>query len=132
MSKPAFCKASLFVSVLSILASTMASAQQFNTLLFNGANGANPIYSVPVQGPDGDLYGTGRFGGRNQCNDLGCGSVFKITPAGKLTTGYKFCSKPGCPEGWGPWGGLVLAKDGNFYGTTTNGGLCGLSGNTCG
>jgi uncharacterized repeat protein (TIGR03803 family) len=132
MSTLRFCKATLLVFVLSMLSSRTARAQQFNTLPFDGANGANPLFSDLVQGPDGDLYGTGRFGGSNQCNELGCGSVFKITDSGKLTTVYNFCTKPGCPEGWGPWGGLVLATDGNFYGTTNTGGLCGLKGMTCG
>lgn len=132
MCKLGFCKATPFVFLLFILLSTTVSAQQFTTLAFKGANGGNPVYSVLVQGPDGALYGTGRFGGGNQCSAQGCGSVFKITTAGKLTTVYNFCAKPDCPEGWGPWGGLVLAKDGNFYGTTTNGGRCGQKGMTCG
>jgi uncharacterized repeat protein (TIGR03803 family) len=130
MSTLRFCKATLLVFVLSLLASMPASAQQFNTLLFNGANGANPLYSVLVQGPDGDLYGTGAFGGSQLCGIFGvttdCGSVYKITPAGKLTTLYNFCTLPGCSDGWTPYGGLTLATDGNFYGTTTYGGICGV------
>lgn len=53
----------------------------------------------------------------------GCGTVFKITPSGKLTTLYKFCSKPNCTDGASPEAGLVQATDGNFYGTTYVGGV---------
>jgi uncharacterized repeat protein (TIGR03803 family) len=136
MCKLGLCKVTSFVFSLVFLVSMAASAQQFSTLLFDGAKGGNPLDAVLVQGPDGGLYGTGEFGGSKLCNHLGagthCGSVFKITPAGKLTTLYSFCTESGCPEGWSPAGGLVLAKDGNFYGSTTYGGLCGFSKQTCG
>jgi uncharacterized repeat protein (TIGR03803 family) len=46
----------------------------------------------------------------------------KITPSGTLTTLYSFCSKGGCSDGSYPGAGLVQATDGNFYGTTSDGG----------
>jgi uncharacterized repeat protein (TIGR03803 family) len=51
--------------------------------------------------------------------------VFKITPGGTLTTLYSFCSPdtyPNCPDGTGPFAGLVQAANGDFYGTTFYGG----------
>ncbi len=48
--------------------------------------------------------------------------VFTITPTGALTTLYSFCLQSGCSDGAYPYAGLVLASDGNFYGTTTGGG----------
>lgn len=53
----------------------------------------------------------------------GCGTIFKITPAGTLSTLHGFCSQNGCADGGctdggGPWA-LVQGTDGNFYGTTT-------------
>lgn len=67
-----------------------------------------------VQAPDGNFYGTTRFGG-----DFQDGSVFKITPAGVLTTLYSFCSQANCSDGEAPSTALLQARDGNFYGTTT-------------
>jgi uncharacterized repeat protein (TIGR03803 family) len=82
------------------------------------ADGALPFGSL-VQGTNGNFYGTTFFGGVN-CTT--CGTVFEITPAGKLTTLYSFCSQTNCTDGYQPQAGLVLANDGNFYGTTDWGG----------
>jgi uncharacterized repeat protein (TIGR03803 family) len=70
-----------------------------------------------VQATDGNFYGTTTDGGVN-----GSGAVFKITPSGTLTTLYSFCAQPNCPDGSQPYGRLVQATDGNFYGTTFGGG----------
>jgi len=96
----------------------VAQAQTFNSLLsFDGANGADPFYVYLVQGVDGNLYGTTYTDAAN-----GYGSVFKITPGGKLTTIYSFCAQPGCTDGANPEAGVVLAGNGKFYGTTSSGG----------
>jgi uncharacterized repeat protein (TIGR03803 family) len=90
-------------------------------------DGANP-YAGLIQATDGDFYGTTNAGGNNSeacSNDVlpaGCGTVFKITPSGTLTTLYSFCAQLGCPDGLQPYAGLVLAGDGDFYGTTRFGG----------
>ena len=72
-----------------------------------------------IQATDGNLYGTTFSGGANitSCNG-GCGTLFKITTAGKLTTLYNFCSESNCTDGSAPWGGLVQDTNGTFYGTT--------------
>ena len=77
-----------------------------------------------VQGSDGNFYGTTADGGSSSsdCQPDGCGTVFKITPSGTLTTLYEFCTQSNCPDGWLPQAGLVLAGDGSFYGTTSIGG----------
>lgn len=49
---------------------------------------------------------------------MDCGTVFRITPSGALTTLYTFCSQPNCTDGMYPYAPLVQASDGNFYGTT--------------
>jgi uncharacterized repeat protein (TIGR03803 family) len=84
----------------------------------NCTDGNSPTSSL-VEGTDGNFYGTASMGGA-----YGVGTVFKITPKGALTTLYNFCPKgfPNCPDGAIPTGGLVLATDGNFYGTTFNAG----------
>jgi uncharacterized repeat protein (TIGR03803 family) len=75
-----------------------------------------------VQGSDGNFYGTTNTGGSQDSN---AGTVFKLTQSGNLTTLYTFCSQggTGCADGESPTGQLVQASDGNFYGTTANGGL---------
>jgi uncharacterized repeat protein (TIGR03803 family) len=47
-----------------------------------------------------------------------CGTIFKITPAGALTTLYSFCAETNCADGAFPFGALVQATNGKFYGTT--------------
>ena len=101
-----------------------ATAQTFTTLAnFDTTNGANPASSL-IQGTDGNLYGTTQIGGGgNSCFvQGGCGTIFKITPTGTLTTLYVFCSQSNCSDGIYPYGGLVQGTDGNFYGTTIDGG----------
>ncbi len=80
------------------------------------ADGSNPFDGL-ILGNDGDLYGTTARGGAN-----GDGTIFKIMPNDKLTTLYSFCSEIGCTDGGAPYGGLVQATNGEFYGTTTIGG----------
>jgi uncharacterized repeat protein (TIGR03803 family) len=78
-----------------------------------------------VQANDGDFYGTTEVGGG--CEIVltsGCGTVFKLTPGGKFSTIYTFCSDGDypCADGFEPQAGLVQATNGDFYGTTTYGG----------
>jgi uncharacterized repeat protein (TIGR03803 family) len=75
-----------------------------------------------LQTSNGDFYGTTEWGG------TGKGIVFEITPEGKLTTIYNFCSQQNCADGANPMAGLVEGKDGNLYGTTAYGGVGGGAG----
>jgi uncharacterized repeat protein (TIGR03803 family) len=92
----------------------------------NCADGARPMAGL-AQGIDGNYYGTTSTGGANSnamCpGSGGCGTVFRMTPAGKLTTLYSFCSTGNCTDGISPVSGLVQDSAGNFYGTTPSGGL---------
>jgi len=72
-----------------------------------------------VLGPDGNLYGTTSS---PQPGLSGGGTVFRITPNGKLTTLYRFCLQSGCPDGNNPSSTLALGADENLYGTTQFGG----------
>jgi uncharacterized repeat protein (TIGR03803 family) len=87
---------------------------------FTGADGFNG--SGLLQAMDGNFYGTTAKGGANTsgCFD-GCGTIFKVTPTGTLSTLYSFCAQTNCPDGSGPQG-LLQGTNGIFYGTTPFGG----------
>jgi uncharacterized repeat protein (TIGR03803 family) len=83
---------------------------------FDCSDGFYPSTAL-VQGTDGNIYGTTGYGGSS--SDLcACGTIFSITPAGKLKTLYSFS---GTNDGSTP-GPLLLSTNGTFYGTTTAGG----------
>jgi uncharacterized repeat protein (TIGR03803 family) len=84
---------------------------------FNASDGANPQGSL-VLGTDGNFYGTTYQGG----GSTSAGTIFKINPAGKLTSLYTFCQGWFCVDGSTPRTALMQATDGTFYGTTFNGG----------
>jgi uncharacterized repeat protein (TIGR03803 family) len=107
---------------------TAAQGQIFASLLsFDGKDGAQSWYESLTQGTNKNFYGTTAYGGANVY-----GTVFTITPEGALTTLYSFCARSGCADGEGPFGGLVEATDGNFYGTTEGGGVNDSCINGCG
>ncbi len=106
---------------------TLTTLYSFCAQLFC-ADGFQP-YAGLVQATDGNLYGTTLYGGGHDnfgyCYDYGCGTAFRITPSGALTTLYRFCAQTNCSDGALLSGGLVQATDGNFYGTTAIGGATG-------
>jgi uncharacterized repeat protein (TIGR03803 family) len=120
-------KTACAVGVLSLAAAIAAPAQDSVTFAllhsFEFNDGAYP-YAGLIEASDGNLYGTTLYGG-NQNSD---GTVFEITPAGQLTTIYRFCSLSGCADGLIPYAGLVQASDGTFYGTTSSGNARGFYG----
>src|SRR5450432_1418455 len=89
---------------------TYSDLHDFNTSTLTSPG--NP--GILAQGRDGNLYGTAPTGGT-----LGFGGAFRITPAGVCSVIYNV---DGTMHGKGPRGGLALGADGNFYGTTNQGG----------
>lgn len=85
------------------------------------ADGNGPQAGLTL-GTDGLFYGTTYNGGSANSCQSGCGTVFKVTPQGSLTTLYSFCAQAKCTDGYGPLSELVEGRDGNFYGTTARGG----------
>ena len=78
---------------------------------------------------DGNLYGTAGGGSSSKCRG-GCGAVFKLAHGEngwQMTVLHNF---PGGAGGSYPYGGLVMDKNGNLFGTTYYGGRkgcdCGL------
>jgi uncharacterized repeat protein (TIGR03803 family) len=99
---------------------------------FDGTDGFYPAAGL-VQGTDGTFYGTTYDGGiSNATCSEGCGTIYKITSSGALTTLYSFCSLSNCADGHGPLGGIIQDTNGSFYGTTEFGGTSDLCSNGCG
>jgi uncharacterized repeat protein (TIGR03803 family) len=99
--------------VVLMLVTMAAHAQSFSVLYNFGGKSGDPLEpsfeGIIAQGRNGSLYSTSPYGGA-----ANSGTVFKITPAGKLTVLYNFDGTLECL----PLSGLTLGTDGNFYGTT--------------
>src|SRR5215469_1571262 len=120
----------------------------YGTTSSGGANGLGTVFKITSGGMLTPVYSfcsqtnctdgttpfaglaldtTGNFDGttaNSGANGFG-GTVFKITPAGRLTALHSFCSRTNCTDGNSPFAGLVQATNGNFYGTTVYGGAIG-------
>jgi uncharacterized repeat protein (TIGR03803 family) len=93
-----------FVFCLATAKVSPAQATLITLVNFNGSDGSWPNLMTLTQGSDGRLYGTTLFGGSNCTDGLGCGTVFKMTSSGTLTTLYSFCSQANCTDGDQPVG----------------------------
>ena len=101
-------------------AGTLTTLYSFGLINSDGSqntHGYEPDAALSLGG-DGNLYGSTLNGGA-----FGGGTLFSITTGGSLTTLYTFSGGSG--DGAGPDSPLLLAADGNFYGTTENGGVNG-------
>ncbi len=102
---------------------TLTTLYNFCTTADDGSNPSEGALTADIYG---NLYGTTTYGGTSSasgpCLSRGCGTIFKITTGGTLTTLYNFCSQENCADGTVDYGGLARGDDGNFYGTTAGGG----------
>jgi uncharacterized repeat protein (TIGR03803 family) len=83
----------------------------FNTFT-DSTTGTNPNTGV-IQGADGNFYGVTFSGGID-----GQGTIFKMTPAGKITFMHNF-NESTDNAGFPVWP-LTLGSDGNLYGSAQN------------
>ncbi len=81
-------------------------------------DGAAPEGTL-VQGHDGNFYGTA-----SDVGFVGQGTVYKLTSSGTFSVLHSFT---GLSDGGVPRSGLIQASDGNFYGDTEGGGVCGVA-----
>jgi len=117
-----------------------AAGNMYGTAGGAGANGVGVIFKLDVNGifsvvyaftggtdgsyPNstmaldtaGNLYGTTTKGGTSHCALSGCGTVFRLNPAGNETVLYRFLGKS---DGAVPLGVIKVAN--NLYGTTLSG-----------
>ena len=89
----------------------------------DGKDGQNPFASL-IFDVAGNLYSTTNYGGTGACFNVGCGTVFELTPkarggwAEKVLHSFTSMGK----DGQWPDGGVVFDAIGNLYGTTPDGG----------
>jgi uncharacterized repeat protein (TIGR03803 family) len=93
-------------------------------------DGAFPYGALTLDSA-GNLYGTTLYGGTGGCPyaPFGCGTVFKVDPAGNETVLHSFTSANG--DGDSPVG-VVLGPNGRLYGTANGGGSSLCNGYGCG
>src|SRR3989442_398809 len=112
----------MFISAASlafalVAVSGIAHAEtHFDVLKAFDAAAQSPVAPL-IQGVDGNFYGTTSQGGA-----AGTGTVFQVTLAGAFTVLYTFT---GGTDGDYPYAGVIQGADGNFYGTTYQGGASG-------
>ena len=108
------------IAIVTASATTLR-AQKYTDLYNLGSSSrdpANPAWiGLFAQGRDGNLYSTSQGGGTSAF-----GTAFQLTLAGKITP-WSFDGKG--TDGVFPYSGLTLGTDGNFYGTTYEGGSSG-------
>jgi uncharacterized repeat protein (TIGR03803 family) len=113
----------VLVVVIVIVTASAATlhAQKYTDLYNLGSNSGDPETPAWIglfaQGRDGNLYSTSQGGGTSAL-----GTAFQLTLAGKITP-WSFDGKG--TDGVYPYSGLTLGTDGNFYGTTYEGGSSG-------
>ena len=81
-------------------------------------DGTNPI--ALMQASNGNFYGVAaNYGANNN------GTIFELSKSGVFKVLYSFCALANCADGEEPYAGLMLASNGNLYGTTARGGAYG-------
>jgi len=82
------------------------------------------IHAALVTDSEGSLYGVTSAGGSYECDQAGCGTVFKLSRSAdgkwERTVLYEF---KGGSDGSRPLGSLIFDPAGNLYGTTEHGGI---------
>jgi len=109
-------KALIFLVAVGLLTGASSLQAQKLKVLYNfggAADGGDPYASL-IRDSAGNLYSTGGYGGTYYA-----GVVYKVDPKGNETVLYNFT---GGSDGAYPESPVVRDKEGNLYGTTTQGG----------
>lgn len=101
-----------------------ATVSYLHVFSIQPGDGAQPEAAL-LQASDGSFYGITLSGGGNACMDMpnSCGTVFRMTPDGKVTIVHAFGAS--ATDGHWPAGPLIQGRDGALYGLTARGGLHG-------
>ncbi len=116
-------------------AAVMAQAQTFQVIhsFTGGADGATPVAGLTIDRA-GRLYGTASAGGLvlNDCPSQGCGTAFRLQPAGEGWFLLPLYSFKGGSDGYSPRARMTFGANGLLYGTTELGGGNACYYSTCG
>jgi uncharacterized repeat protein (TIGR03803 family) len=116
--------------LLTLLLVPLAVAQETGSGTFRiihnftgGKDGGIP-YAGLIIDQNGNLYGTAFLGGRGTCppQNIGCGTVFEMTPSASAWTFKTIYAFLGNNDGSGPYAPVAFGPDGSLYGTTNQGG----------
>jgi uncharacterized repeat protein (TIGR03803 family) len=102
-------------AILAALTPALAQVTGIYNFTATGSPQSPQLVGVIAQGTDGNMYTTSP----EYIPSTKTSVVFKFTPSGKMTVIYTF------PAGVQSYSGLVLGTNGDFYGTTYNGGTGG-------
>jgi uncharacterized repeat protein (TIGR03803 family) len=86
----------------------------------NWKDGAQPISAPAIDPVTGDIYGTTEYGGTAQ---VGCGTVFRLSPQGGGYVHTVLFSFDGGPNGCKPEGQIYIAPNGDLFGTAVQSGV---------
>jgi uncharacterized repeat protein (TIGR03803 family) len=109
---------SLVMALSALLQSAQAATLHTLYSFVAGSDGDAPLAGM-VSDSAGNLYGTTAAGGNTGCGGVGCGVVFKISPAQGESVLYTFKGKA---DGGDVQAGVILDGAGNLFGTTYLGG----------
>jgi uncharacterized repeat protein (TIGR03803 family) len=108
-------------NVGTVFEATLSGRTFIETTLYafkGGPDGAEPQSQLVM-----DAYGTTASGGTGFGCQEGCGTVFKLTPAGSAYAESVIYDFQGGADGSEPTAGLIPDGDGSFLGTTESGGV---------
>jgi hypothetical protein len=88
-------------------------------------DGDTPLAGV-VLDDSGNVFGTTYFGGGNDPDHYGAGTVFCLC-GGNFETLHSFCSQANCADGEYPEAPLIMDQAGRLLGTTSLGGAFGIT-----
>jgi uncharacterized repeat protein (TIGR03803 family) len=109
--------AALLLTVLASTACAQNTRRETVVHSFRGGTDGQWSDAQLIRDASGNLYGTTEYGGVPTCGqNIGCGTVFKVSPSGKETVLYAFTSGT---DGSNPTGGVVRDAVGNLYGVAS-------------
>ena len=111
-------------TVFEIIPNSNGSWNETVLYSFTGSTDGGQPYGSLVLDAAGNLYGTTNFGGSSNCN-LGCGTVFELTPGSGGWSETVLYTFTGGSDGREPYARLLSDASGNLYGTTMLGGNIG-------
>jgi hypothetical protein len=112
----------------SIVFELQPSNQGYANVQLAQSSGDNQFVGGVVGDNGGSLYGERYLGGKGCAHVGGCGTIYRISPAGTLASIYDFhgiAKNASSGDGSRPAGGLLLGPGNVLYGTTIAGGRAG-------